>query len=34
MGDDFSDIIRHTEESLKEVWNNEKDEIWNSYLKK
>ena len=32
--DDFSDILRFSEESLKEVWDNEEDNIWNQYLKK
>ena len=34
MRDDFSDILRFSEESLKEVWDNEEDNIWNQYLKK
>ena len=33
MKDDFKDIICFNEESLKEVWDNKKDEIWDSYLK-
>lgn len=32
--DDFNDILRHSENSLKEVWDNPQDEIWNQYLKK
>ncbi|MEK6856621.1 MAG: AbrB/MazE/SpoVT family DNA-binding domain-containing protein [Nanoarchaeota archaeon] len=32
--DDFSDILKLSEISLKEVWDNESDEIWNQYIKK
>jgi AbrB family looped-hinge helix DNA binding protein len=32
--DSFEDIIIHSEDSLKEVWDNEEDDIWASYLKK
>ena len=32
--DDSSDLIKLSEQSLKEVWDNEEDEIWNKYLKK
>ena len=32
--DDFKDIIHYSEQSLKEVWDNSEDEIWNQYLKK
>ncbi len=32
--DDFKDIFRFNEISLKEVWDNEEDDIWQSYLKK
>lgn len=31
--DNFSDVVKLTEESLKEVWDNEEDEVWNEYLK-
>ncbi|MEK6844765.1 MAG: AbrB/MazE/SpoVT family DNA-binding domain-containing protein [Nanoarchaeota archaeon] len=31
--DDFKDILIHSEKSLKKVWDNKEDEIWNSYLK-
>lgn len=31
--DDFSDMLKLSEKSLKEVWDNEQDEIWNDYLK-
>ncbi len=32
--DDFKDLIAITEHSLKEVWDNPEDDVWNSYLKK
>jgi len=32
--DDFKDLIHYTEQSLKKVWGNKKDDIWNTYLKK
>ena len=31
--DDFKDLLIHSEKSLKEIWDNKDDEIWNSYLK-
>lgn len=31
--DDFKDLLLHSEKSLKEVWNNNEDDIWESYLK-
>jgi len=34
MKDDFKDILKLSEHSLKEVWDNEQDNIWNEYLKK
>ncbi|MFH1210140.1 MAG: AbrB/MazE/SpoVT family DNA-binding domain-containing protein [archaeon] len=34
MQDDFKDILKFSEKSLKEVWNNKEDNIWNQYLKK
>jgi AbrB family looped-hinge helix DNA binding protein len=34
MKDDFEDILKYNEESLKEVWNNKEDDIWASYLRK
>jgi AbrB family looped-hinge helix DNA binding protein len=34
MKDDFRDIIKHSEKALKEVWDNEEDDIWDRYLKK
>ena len=32
--DEFKDIIHFSEQSLKSVWDNPEDEIWNSYLDK
>jgi len=32
--DDFKDILKFSERSLKEVWDNKQDSIWNNYLKK
>ena len=32
--DDFKDILKFSEKSLKEVWDNKSDDIWNQYLKK
>ena len=29
---DFKDILKFNETSLKEVWNNPKDDIWSEYL--
>ncbi len=34
MTEDFKDLLHYTENSLKEVWDNPEDEIWNQYLKK
>ena len=31
--DDFKDILHFSEQSLKEVWDNPEDEIWNQYIK-
>ena len=33
LKDDFKDILRFSEKSLKEVWNNKSDDVWNQYLK-
>lgn len=33
MKDNFKDILKFSEQSLKEVWDNEEDNIWNKYLK-
>jgi len=32
--DDFKDLLKFSEKSLKSVWDNKQDDIWNSYLKK
>jgi AbrB family looped-hinge helix DNA binding protein len=32
--DDFKDMLEFSEQSLKSVWNNKQDRIWNRYLKK
>jgi len=32
--DDSKDLMKLGEQSLKDVWDNEEDEIWNKYLKK
>lgn len=32
--DDFKDLLKLSELSLKDLWDNEHDEIWNIYLKK
>lgn len=32
--DDFKDILQYSEQSLKEVWDNPEDEVWNQYLTK
>ncbi|MDP2906783.1 MAG: AbrB/MazE/SpoVT family DNA-binding domain-containing protein [Nanoarchaeota archaeon] len=34
MKDDFKDLLRFSEQSLRKVWNNKEDDIWNEYLKK
>ena len=34
MTDDFSDLDKLQQESLKEIWDNKSDEIWETYLKK
>jgi len=34
MRDDFRDLLKFSEKSLKSVWGNKQDDIWNSYLKK
>ncbi len=33
MKDSMKDILSLSEKSLKEVWDNEEDEIWSQYLK-
>lgn len=32
--DEFSDLIKLSEKSLMNLWDNEADEVWNQYLKK
>ena len=32
--DDFKDILKFSEKSLKAVWDNKQDDIWETYLKK
>lgn len=32
--DDFKDLIRLSESSLRKLWLNKEDEIWNDYLKR
>ena len=32
MKDEFKDILKFSEQSLKEIWDNEEDEIWETYL--
>ncbi len=32
MKDNFKDILKFSELSLKEVWNNKKDDVWQEYL--
>ena len=34
LKDSFKDILKFSEKSLKEVWDNNQDNIWNQYLKK
>jgi AbrB family looped-hinge helix DNA binding protein len=31
--DDFKDLIKLNEKSLKEIWDNQEDEIWSDYLR-
>ena len=33
LKDDFKDILKFSEQSLKEVWDNKEDEVWNKYLR-
>jgi AbrB family looped-hinge helix DNA binding protein len=32
--DDFKDLLKFSEQSLKSVWDNKEDDIWSNYLKK
>lgn len=34
LKDDFKDILKFSENSLKEIWNNKSDDIWSKYLKR
>ena len=34
MKDDFKDILKFSERSLKEVWGNKSDDVWNQYGKR
>ena len=34
LKEDFKDILKFSERSLKSVWDNKQDDIWSSYLKK
>jgi len=34
LKDDFKDILKFSERSLKEVWDNKSDDVWNNYVKK
>jgi len=34
LEEDFSDLLKISEESLKTIWDNKEDEVWSSYLKK
>ena len=34
MKDDFRDLLRFSEQALKDIWDNKQDDIWNTYLKK
>ncbi|MBI2660427.1 AbrB/MazE/SpoVT family DNA-binding domain-containing protein [Candidatus Woesearchaeota archaeon] len=33
MKDHFKDLMRFSEQALKDVWGNKQDDIWNNYLK-
>ena len=33
MRDDFKDILKFSEQSLKDVWGNKEDNVWSTYLK-
>ncbi len=34
LEDNFADILKFSEKSLKEVWDNRQDDVWGAYLKK
>ncbi len=31
--DSFEDVVRYSERSLEEIWDNGEDDVWNRYLK-
>lgn len=33
MEDGFEDVVRYSERSLEEIWDNKEDDVWNRYLK-
>jgi len=33
LKEEFKDILKFSEKSLKEIWNNKEDEIWGEYFK-
>ena len=33
LKEDFKDILKLSEKSLKRIWDNKEDEIWNEYLR-
>ncbi|MFH1053862.1 MAG: AbrB/MazE/SpoVT family DNA-binding domain-containing protein [Candidatus Woesearchaeota archaeon] len=33
MKDDFKDILKFSEKSLKAVWDNKEDDVWSEYLR-
>jgi len=33
LSEDFEDILKFSEKSLKEIWNNKEDDIWGEYIK-
>jgi AbrB family looped-hinge helix DNA binding protein len=32
--DDFKDMTKHSESSLKKIWNNKEDDIWQKHMKR
>lgn len=32
--EEFKDVLKHSENSLKDVWDNKSDNVWNRYLRK
>lgn len=33
MKEDFKDLLRFNEQTLKSIWDDKADDIWNEYLK-